>query len=87
MDKIIEKIHNSTGLLNNIYESNVIEKPSYKMYMFSSEEPFKDGIYQSYTLFYIHDDVRYLQIFLYESPDLLTDSDKRYMSLYTGLRK
>lgn len=51
MDKIIEKIHNSTGLLNNIYESNVIEKPSYKMYMFSSEEQFKDEIYQSYTLF------------------------------------
>lgn len=79
-------IRDCTGLLNNnVIEHRSIIKQSYAVYSFSSIEQIGDEEYHIYTIYYVQEDVRFLEIVLEKSPGILTEEDKEKMLLYTYL--
>lgn len=78
-------IYTSIGMLNNVTEQYKIEKPSYTAYSFSSLERINDEEYQVYIIYFVQNDVKFLQILLERAPGSLTAEDKKQMLLYTYL--
>lgn len=78
-------INTSIGMLNNVTEQYKIEKPSYSAYSFSSLEQINDEEYQVYIIYFVQNDVRFVQILLERVPGKLTAEDKEQMLLYTYL--
>lgn len=78
-------IYASIGMLNNVTGQYKIEKPSYTAYSFSSLEQINNEEYQVYIIYFVQNDVRFLQILLERAPGSLTAEDKKQMLLYTYL--
>lgn len=82
--QVLEEIQDETGFLRGDVTTGNMEKPSYTCYYFSSIEEGYDGDYQVYIIFYIQEDLKYMEICVMDEEHVLSEKQKKHMWLYTG---
>lgn len=82
--QILEGIQDGVGFLWGDVVTGNTKKSSYTCYYFSSIEEGHDGNYQVYIIFYIQEDLKYMEICVMDEEHVLSEKQKKHMWLYTG---
>ena len=82
--QILEGIQDGVGFLWGDVVTGNTKKSSYTCYYFSSIEEGHDGDYQVYIIFYIQEDLKYMEICVMDEEHVLSEKQKKHMWLYTG---
>ena len=82
--QILEGIQDGVGFLWGDVVTGNTKKSSYTCYYFSSIEEGHDGDYQVYIIFYIQEDLKYMEICVMDEEHVLSEKQKEHMWLYTG---
>ena len=82
--QILEGIQDGVGFLWGDVVTGNTKKSSYTCYYFSSIEEGYDGDYQVYIIFYIQEDLKYMEICVMDEEHVLSEKQKKHMWLYTG---
>ena len=82
--QILEGIQNGVGFLWGDVVTGNTKKSSYTSYYFSSIEEGHDGDYQVYIIFYMQEDLKYMEICVMDKEHALSEKQKKHMWLYTG---
>lgn len=82
--QILEGIQDGVGFLWGDVVTGNTKKSSYTSYYFSSIEEGHDGDYQVYIIFYMQEDLKYLEICVMDEEHVLSEKQKKHMWLYTG---
>lgn len=83
-NQILEGIQYGIGFLWGDVVTGNTKKSSYTCYYFSSIEEGHDGDYQVYIIFYIQEDLKYMEICVMDEEHVLSEKQKEHMWLYTG---
>lgn len=83
-NQILEGIQDGVGFLWGDVVTGNTKKSSYTCYYFSSIEEGHDGDYQVYIIFYIQEDLKYMEICVMDEEHVLSEKQKKHMWLYTG---
>lgn len=83
-NQILEGIQYGIGFLWGDVETGSIQNPSDTTYYFSSIEEGHDEDYQVYIIFYIQEDLKYMEICVMDEEHVLSEKQKKHMWLYTG---
>ena len=83
-NQILEGIQDGVGFLWGDVVTGNTKKSSYTCYYFSSIEEGHDGDYQVYIIFYIQEDLKYMEICVMDEEHALSEKQKKHMWLYTG---
>ncbi len=82
--QILEGIQDGIGFLWGDVVTGNTKKSSYISYYFSSTEKGHDGDYQVYIIFYIQEDLKYMEVCVMDEEHALSEKQKKHMWLYTG---
>lgn len=83
-NQILEGIQYGIGFLWGDVVTGNTKKSSYTCYYFSSIEEGHDEDYQVYIIFYIQEDLKYMEICVMDEEHVLSEKQKKHMWLYTG---
>ena len=81
--QILEGIQDGIGFLWGDVVTGNTKKSSYISYYFSSTEKGHDGDYQVYIIFYIQEDLKYMEICVMDEEHALSEKQKEHMELFT----
>mgnify|MGYP000874692832 CR=1 FL=1 len=81
--QILEGIQDGVGFLWGDVVTGNTKKSSYTCYYFSSIEEGHDGDYQVYIIFYIQEDLKYMEICMTDARYALSEKQKEHMALFT----
>ena len=81
--QVLEEIQNETGFLRGDVTTGNMEKTSYTVYYFSSVEEWYGKNYQVYIMFYIKEDLKYMEICMTDARYALSEKQKEHMALFT----
>ena len=82
-NQILEGIQYGIGFLWGDVVTGNTKKSSYISYYFSSTENGHDGDYQVYIIFYIQEDLKYMEVCVMDEEHALSEKQKEHMELFT----